>query len=124
MIGDYYRNFGYPFIDLNNGGSLKGMLEALDATYKMAAPDTRLIPGHGTTITRADLIPYRDMVQSVATSVQQLIAQGKSLQEVIAAHPTGPYDSKVPGGLLPAAGSTTSADRFVSELYQDLKGGR
>jgi cyclase len=124
MIGDYYRNFGYPFIDIANGGSLKGMLEALDATYKMAAPDTRLIPGHGTTITRADLIPYRDMVQGVATSVQQLIAQGKSEREIIAAHVTGPYDSKVPGGLLPAAGSTTSADRFVSELYQELKGGR
>jgi glyoxylase-like metal-dependent hydrolase (beta-lactamase superfamily II) len=124
MIGDYYRNFGYPFIDLNNGGSLKGMLEALDATYKMAAPDTRLIPGHGTTITRADLIPYRDMVEGVATSVRELIAQGKSEREIIAAHVTGPYDSKVPGGLLPAAGSTTSADRFVSELYQDLKGGR
>jgi cyclase len=124
MIGDYYRNFGYPFIDLNNGGSLKGMLEALDATYKLAAPDTRLIPGHGTTITRDDLIPYRDMIQGVATSVQQLIAQGKSEREIIAAHVTGPYDSKVPGGLLPAAGSGTSADRFVSELYRELKGGR
>jgi len=124
MIGDYYRNFGYPFIDLNNGGSVKGMLEALDFTYKMAAPDTRLIPGHGTTITRADLIPYRDMIQGVATSVQQLVAQGKSEQEVIAAHPTGPFDSKVPGGLLPAAGAGTSADRFVSELYRELKGGR
>src|SRR3982074_514425 len=45
MIGDYYRNFGYPFIDIANGGSLKGMLEALDATMKAAAPDTRLVPG-------------------------------------------------------------------------------
>jgi hypothetical protein len=55
--------------------------------------------------------------------VQQLIAQGKSEREVVAAHPTGPYDSKVPGGLLPA-GAGTSADRFVTELYQELKGGR
>ena len=124
MIGDYYRNFGYPFIDLNNGGSVKGMLEALDFTYKIAGPDTRLIPGHGTTINRNDLIPYRDMITAVAASVQQLIAQGKSEREVIAAHPTGPFDSKVPGGLLPAAGAGTSADRFVNELYQELKGGR
>jgi cyclase len=123
MIGDYYRNFGYPFIDIANGGSLKGMLEALDATMKMAAADTRLVPGHGTTINRADLVPYRDMILGVAASVQQLIAQGKSEPEVIAAHPTGPYDSKVPGGLLPA-GAGTSADRFVSELYQELKAGR
>jgi cyclase len=123
MIGDYYRNFGYPFIDINNGGSLKGMLEALDATMKMAGADTRLVPGHGTTINRTDLIPYRDMVLAVQASVQQLIAQGKTQQEVLAAHVTGPFDSKVPGGLLPA-GAGTSADRFVSEVYQELKGNR
>jgi len=48
MIGDFYRNYGYPFIDTNNGGTLKGALEALDATMKLAGPNTRLIPGHGT----------------------------------------------------------------------------
>jgi glyoxylase-like metal-dependent hydrolase (beta-lactamase superfamily II) len=122
MIGDYYRNFGYPYIDIANGGSLKGMLEALDATMKAAAPDTRLVPGHGTIINRADLIPYRDMIVALQASVQQLIAQGKTQPEVLAAHVTGPYDSKVPGGLLPA-GTGTSADRFVSEMYQELKGG-
>ncbi|HLH96123.1 MAG TPA: MBL fold metallo-hydrolase [Xanthobacteraceae bacterium] len=124
MIGDYYRNFGYPFIDLNNGGSLKGMLEALDLTMKVAGPDTRLIPGHGTLVKRADLVPYRDMVSAVAGRVRELIAQGKSLQDVLAARVTAPYDATVQGGLLPAAGSASSADRFVTELYQDLKGSR
>jgi glyoxylase-like metal-dependent hydrolase (beta-lactamase superfamily II) len=124
MIGDYYRNFGYPFIDLANGGSLKGMLEALDFTMKVAGPDTRLIPGHGTLVKRADLIPYRDMISAVAGKVRDLVAQGKSQQDVLAAHVTAPYDGTVQGGLLPAAGSASSADRFVTELYQDLKGGR
>jgi cyclase len=123
MIGDYYRNFGYPFIDINNGGSLQGMLEALDFTMKVAGPDTRLVPGHGTLIKRADLIPYRDMIFAVQGKVQQLIAQGRSLQDVVAAHVTAPYDASVPGGLLPA-GAGTSADRFVTEVYQDLKGGK
>jgi glyoxylase-like metal-dependent hydrolase (beta-lactamase superfamily II) len=114
MIGDYYRNFGYPF---------KGMLEALDFTMKVAGPDTRLVPGHGTLIKRADLIPYRDMIFAVQGKVQQLIAQGKSQQDVLAAHLTAPYDASVPGGLLPA-GAGTSADRFVTEVYQELKGGK
>jgi cyclase len=122
MIGDYYRNFGYPFIDINNGGSLKGMLEALDFTMKAAGPDTRLVPGHGTIIKRADLIPYRDMIFAVQGKVQQLIAQGKTQQDVLAAHVTAPYDATVPGGLLPA-GAGTSADRFITEVYQELKGG-
>ena len=123
MIGDFYRNFGYPFIDMNNGGSLKGMLEALDATMKLAGPDTKLVPGHGTIINRTDLIPYRDMILAVQTKVQQMIAQGKTQQEVLAAKVTAPYDGKVPGGLLPA-GAGTSADRFVSEVYVELKGGK
>jgi hypothetical protein len=55
--------------------------------------------------------------------VQQLVAQGKTLQDVLAAHATAPFDSAVPGGLLPAAGGGTSADRFITEVYQELKGG-
>jgi len=123
MIGDFYRNYGYPFIDTNNGGSLKGALEALDATMRLAGPNTKLVPGHGTIINRADIVPYRDMILGVQAKVQQMIAQGRTQQEVLAAKVTAPYDGKVPGGLLPA-GAGTSADRFVSMVYLQLKGGR
>jgi cyclase len=124
MIGDFYRNFGYPFIDTANGGSLKGALDGLELVMKIAGPDTRLVPGHGTYIKRTDIIPYRDMILGVQTRVQQLIAQGKTLQEVLAAKVTTPYDAKVPGGLLPAGAAGTSADRFVSMVYSQLKGGQ
>jgi len=123
MIGDFYRNYGYPYIDTNNGGTLKGALEALDSTMKLAGPDTNLIPGHGTIIHRADLAPYRDMILDVQAKVQQMIAQGKTLQEVLAAKVTAPYDAKVAGGLLPA-GAGTSADRFVTMVYSELKTGK
>jgi glyoxylase-like metal-dependent hydrolase (beta-lactamase superfamily II) len=120
MMGDFYRNYGYPYIDTNNGGSLKGALEALDATMDLAGPDTKLIPGHGSIIHRTDIIPYRDMILAVQAKVQQLIAQGKTREEVLAAKVTAPYDAKVPGGLLPA-GAGTSADRFVGMVYSELK---
>jgi len=122
MIGDFYRNFGYPFIDTNNGGSLKGALEGLELTMKIAGPNTKLVPGHGTYINRTDIIPYRDMMLAVQNRVQQLIAQGRTLQEVLAAKVTAPYDAQVPGGLLPAGAAGTSADRFVSMIYSQLKG--
>ena len=122
MIGDFYRNYGYPFIDTNNGGTLKGALEALDATMQLAGPNTRLVPGHGTIINRTDIVPYRDMILGVQAKVQHMIGEGKSLQEVLAAKVTAPYDAHVPGGLLPA-GASTSADRFVSMVYSQLKGG-
>jgi len=123
MIGDFYRNYGYPFIDTNNGGTLKGALEALDLTMKLAGPNTRLIPGHGTVIHRTDIVPYRDMILDVQAKVQKMIGEGKSEREVLAAKVTAPYDAKVPGGLSPA-GAGTSADRFVSMVYSQLKGGR
>ena len=119
MIGDFYRNFGYPFIDTNNGGTLKGALEALDMTMKIAGPNTRLIPGHGTIINRTDIVPYRDMILGVQAKVQKMINEGKSEQEVLAAKVTSPYDASVPGGLLPA-GNGTSADRFVRMVYAQL----
>jgi glyoxylase-like metal-dependent hydrolase (beta-lactamase superfamily II) len=118
FIGDFYRNYGYPFIDLNNGGTLKGMLEGLDATMKSADANTKIIPGHGTIIKRDDIIPYRDMVVAVTDKVGGMIAQGKSLEEVLAAKVTAPYDAKTAGG------TDSSAVRFVTAVYQELKSGR
>jgi cyclase len=120
MIGDFYRNYGYPFIDTNNGGTLQGALEALDYLMKIAGPDTRLIPGHGSIIKREDIVPYRDMILDVRSKVQDLIRQGKTLEEVLAARPTAAYDGKVAGALDRAPGGGTSADRFVRMLYSEL----
>jgi cyclase len=117
FIGDFYRNYGYPFIDINNGGTLKGMLEGLEATMKSADANTTIVPGHGTLIRRDAIVPYRDMIVAVADKVEQMIAQGRSLQEVLAAKLTAPYDSKVSGG------TESSADRFVTAVYQELKEG-
>jgi cyclase len=121
MIGDFYRNYGYPYIDTINGGTLKGALEALDSLYNLAGPDTKLVPGHGTIINRTDLVPYRDMILAVQTRVQQMINEGKTEQEVLAAKVTAPFDAKVQGGLLPAGAQGTSADRFVAMVYSELK---
>ncbi len=118
FIGDFYRNYGFPFIDISNGGSLKGMLEGLDATMKSADANTIIVPGHGTLIKRDDMVPYRDMVVAVSGKVGEMIAQGKSLPEVLAAKLTAPYSGKVAGG------TDTSAERFVTAVYQELKGAR
>jgi cyclase len=122
MIGDIYRNYGYPFVDRSHGGSFRGMVEALDLVMKIAGPKTMLAPGHGTLIARTDIAPYRDMIIAVSTRVEQMIGLGKSKEEVLAANLTAPYDAQVPGGraALPA-GFGTSADRFISEIYSELK---
>jgi glyoxylase-like metal-dependent hydrolase (beta-lactamase superfamily II) len=115
FIGDFYRNYGFPFIDINNGGSLKGMLEGLDVTLQSADANTVIVPGHGTLIKRDAFLPYREMILDVTDKVHEMIRQGKSLQEVLAAKVTAPYDGKVAGG------TGSSAERFVSAVYQELK---
>jgi glyoxylase-like metal-dependent hydrolase (beta-lactamase superfamily II) len=122
MIGDFYRNYGYPFIDTNNGGTLKGALEALDFVVKISGPNTKLIPGHGTIINREDIRPYRDMIGAIQAKVQALINEGKTLDQVLAAKPTSSYDARVRGALDAAPGGAgSSADRFVRMLYSELK---
>jgi cyclase len=121
MMGDFYRNYGYPFVDLNNGGTFEGVLQALDLIMQLSDPNTQLVPGHGTLITRASLPGYRAMIVAVRDQVHQMRFDGKSLQTVLSARLTAPYDGTVPGGLDPLpAGLGTSANRFVSELYTEM----
>lgn len=114
-IEDFYRNFGYPFADQANGGSLQGMLEASDLIAKLAGPNTTLIPGHGTLIKKQDLLPYRTMVADIMAKVKTLRDQGKSLQEVLAANLTAPYDATTLGD------TEQSKNRFITEAYDEAK---
>jgi cyclase len=114
MTGDFYRSIGYPNIDRANGGSLNGMLDGLAVVIGMSGPNTKIIPGHGPTVDRAAVIAHRDMILGVRDRVAELVKQGKSPEEVVAAHPTSDFDAKVPT----VAGSS---DRFVGQLYAELK---
>jgi glyoxylase-like metal-dependent hydrolase (beta-lactamase superfamily II) len=114
-IEDFYRNFGYPFADQANGGSIKGMLDAVDLIEKLAGADTTLIPGHGTLVRKKDLLGYRAMLVDILAKVQKLRNQGKSLNEVLAANLTAPYDATTQGD------TKQSKDRFITEVYDELK---
>jgi glyoxylase-like metal-dependent hydrolase (beta-lactamase superfamily II) len=114
-IEDFYRNFGYPFADQANGGSIKGMLEAVDLIQKLAGPDTTLIPGHGMLVKKNDLLAYRAMLVDVLTKVTTLRDQGRSLKEVLAANLTEPYDKVTLGD------TQQSKDRFVTEVYDEVR---
>jgi cyclase len=114
-IEDFYRNFGYPFADQTNGGSINGMLDAIDLIQQLAGPETTLIPGHGTLVKKNDLLPYRAMLVDILGKVKALREQGKSLQEVLAANLTAPYDKTTLGD------TQQSKDRFITEAYDEVK---
>jgi len=114
-IEDFYRNFGYPFADQANGGSIRGMLDAVDLIERLAGPDTTLVPGHGTLVKKHDLLAYRAMLVDILAKVKMLRDQGKSLKEVLAANLTAPYDKATQGD------TQQSKDRFITEVYDEVK---
>jgi cyclase len=114
MCGDFYRSLGYPNIDRPGGGTVSGLIEGLTYLASIAGPDTKIIPGHGAMVMRDAILAQRDLVVSVRDRIAQLIESGKSEQDVLAAHVTADYDAKVPQ-------ASQTADRFVSQVYGDLK---
>jgi len=114
MTGDYFRSVGYPNIDRANGGTLQGMIDGLGFTIGLAGPNTKIIPGHGPIVDRAFVTAHRDMLLALRDRVAKLVQEGKTLQEVTAAKLTTDFDSKV-------AQPGTTGDRFIGQLYAELK---
>jgi cyclase len=115
-IGDFYRNFGYPYADQANGGSIRGMITAIDLFEKIAGPDTTLITGHGTMVKKPELLPYRAMLVDILAKTKRLVDQGKSVDDVLAANLTAPYDATTKGD------TEQSRTRFITEVYNEVKG--
>jgi cyclase len=114
MTGDFYRSIQYPNIDRANGGSLNGMIDGLGQVIARSGPNTKIVPGHGPMVTRAEVMAHRDMILAIRDRVAKLVSEGKSQDEVLAAKVTADYDSKVPN-------SAETTQRFVTQLYAELK---
>jgi glyoxylase-like metal-dependent hydrolase (beta-lactamase superfamily II) len=114
--GDIFDMARYPFIDLKNGGSVQGEIDALNnilekTIYKHDEDGgTMIIPGHGRLSDEYDLGEYREMVSIVRDRIQAAIDSGASLDQVKAARPTADYDTRFGG-----------ADMFVEAVYTNLK---
>jgi cyclase len=117
MTGDFYRSLGYPNIDRANGGSLKGMLDGLALVIGLAGPNTKIVPGHGEIVNRNAVMAHRDMILAIRDKIAPLVAQGKSQQDVISMKVTADFDAKVPT-------ASTTSERFVTQVYQELKEGK
>lgn len=114
-MGDMYFNGLYPYIDLDAGGSIQGMVEAADLALSMANESTRIIPGHGLLAITEDLKSYRDFLVKAIANVQEMIDMEMDLQQIIAAEPTKEWDE--------AQGKTwITPAQFVTFIYNSLEG--
>ena len=116
-MGDTFFNGFYPFIDTSTEGSLVGMIAAANQVLAMTNAGTRIIPGHGPLATRADLVRYRDMLTTVRQRVGRLVAQKRTLQQVIAAKPLADLEETWGKGFL-------KTDQFITLVYGSLRSRR
>ena len=111
-MGDDFVRYGFPFVDLESGGSVEGMLAAVDKIIATFPGDTKVIPGHGQLSTVADMKPYADMLRESLARVQSGIKQGKSLDQL--------KQEKVMAGFEKWNGDFISTDKWIETLYHDL----
>jgi cyclase len=117
--GDVFSTETYPMIELEKGGSINGVIEALNDILDLAFPEFRteggtlVIPGHGRISDSADVAYYRDMVTIIRDRVQVMMKKGMTLDQIKAAKPTLDYDTRYDN---PA----WTKDMFVTAVYQSL----
>ncbi len=111
--GDIFFNGFYPFIDVLHGGSLKGMIEAVDTILLLANDSTKIIPGHGPLGDKVQLISYRQMLWIAFERLRALKAEGKSAQEAAAAEPLKDLDEIWGDGMF-------KSDRWIEIIYSGV----
>ena len=114
FLGDLFWNGAYPFIDNQNGGSIDGMIRALEGILTRASDRSVIVPGHGPAGTRSELKEFRDMLVAIRANVATLKKQGKTLTQIIAAKPTAQYDAKFGKFVI-------GPDLFTKIVYDGLK---
>ncbi len=112
-LGDVFFNGMYPFIDLGSGGSINGMIAAASTALGYANDSTRIIPGHGPLAGKADLVAYIAVLTGVRDNVLRLVAQKKTVAQVLAAKPSAAWDEKWGKGFM-------KPDDFVTTVYESL----
>ncbi|MBT6244904.1 MAG: MBL fold metallo-hydrolase [Gammaproteobacteria bacterium] len=93
-LGDVFNNVGYPFIDAGNGGTLDGVIRFCSETLKLIDADTVVIPGHGPITDYSALKAYIDMLTTIRDRMMDLIENGATLEDVVAAKLTKEWDEK------------------------------
>jgi len=119
--GDIFITTGYPYIVVENGGSITGIIAALNRVIELAIPEalqeggTLIVPGRGRLCDESEVVEYRDMLTIIRNFIQERINEGMSLGEVQAARPTFGFDVRYGSDY----GNWTT-EQFVEAIYIEL----
>jgi glyoxylase-like metal-dependent hydrolase (beta-lactamase superfamily II) len=112
--GDLVFSGLYPFVDLDSGGSVAGVIAGVDRILELANDSTQIIPGHGKVTDRAGLVSYRKLLADTSARIRELVQAGRTVEEVVAAPPFAETDATY-------AWSFITAERYIRMLYRDAE---
>ena len=111
-LGDDFFAGRFPFVDLESGGSVEGLVKNIGELIGKIPPTAKLIPGHGPISTLDDLKSYHRMLQQTTEIVRQKIAAGKTLDQV--------KSEGLPAEWEPWGTGFIKTDRWVETIYKSL----
>ena len=112
-LGDVFFSNSYPFIDVDNGGSLSGMINYLEKIILVIDKDTIVMPGHGEISSISDIKETIEMLKTVKNRILMSIKNNQSLEQIISSNITKDFDKKYNTLLL--------RDTFIDRAYASLK---
>jgi cyclase len=113
-MGDDFVRYGFPFIDVNSGGSVQGMIAAMEKATAQLPPDVKVIPGHGQLATLDDVREFTKMLKETSAVVQKALAEHKTLPQMKQEKILEPWKKW--------SGDFVSSDGFIETLYNSLTG--
>jgi glyoxylase-like metal-dependent hydrolase (beta-lactamase superfamily II) len=112
-MGDDFVRYGYPFIDVNAGGSVQGMIAACDKVASLLPDDVKVIPGHGDLANIGDVRDFSAMLKETSSVVQAAINRGGTLDQMKQVKLLATWDAKYGKGFI-------TSDLFIETLYNSL----
>jgi len=113
-MGDEFIRYGFPFIDVNSGGSVQGMIAACERAAAEFPADVKVIPGHGALATMDDVREYTKMMKDTTAAVQDALLQHKTLEQMKSEKVLAPWQKY--------SGNFVNTDAFIETIYYSLNG--
>ena len=111
-MGDDFVTYGFPFIDVDGGGSIQGMIEGVEKAIANLPADVKVIPGHGPISNLDDVRAYVKMLKDTKAVVEKALAQGKTLDQMKQEKILDPWQKY--------SGDFIKTDAFIETLYNSL----
>jgi glyoxylase-like metal-dependent hydrolase (beta-lactamase superfamily II) len=115
-MGDDFVTYGFPFVDIDAGGSVRGMIDGVEKVIAQLPPDVKVIPGHGPVSNLEDMRKFVAMLKETTAVVDAAIKQGKTLDQM--------KQEKILDKWQKWSGDFIKTDTYIETVYNDLTGSK